>query len=452
MEKAAPRANLIEGNIAKTLTVFAIPYLLANLLQAMYGTADLIIIGQFSDVVSDTSAMSNASHIIHVITHIFTSFSMGGTVLIGQYLGAKQPENINRTIGTLLTLFTVIGVTVSILTVACAGLIVDVMNIPPEAAEAARTYIIICGAGFVFMTLYNTFSAILRGLGDSKSPLLFIAIACAINILGDLLLIGVFDMGVAGAAYATVFAQAVSVVFAAWQLRRKHAAFDFKRASFGIDREKVRRLLRIGIPIAIETTLVNISFLFIAALINRYGVIASAAIGVNERIGSLTRLPASAFSAAITAMVAQNMGAGLIERAKRTMWTGIFIAFGMCSVFFIIMQLFPEALIRLYVKDAEVIEAGVLYLRTFSADTLLVCFTFGMAGFFSGCGKTMFTLYRNMTSTFLVRVPLAYLFCLAPVADMLKIGLAAPLASLASIIICLLYFRFGNYKNATVLQ
>ncbi|OGO11730.1 MAG: hypothetical protein A2029_05775 [Chloroflexi bacterium RBG_19FT_COMBO_47_9] len=441
---------LTKGSIWRTLLNFTIPYLLACVLQTMDGTIDLIIVGQFSPLVSDLSAVSNGSHIIHVITNVISGFTMGSTVLIGQYVGAGRHESVSRAIGTTLTLFFCIGTISSIVIIASSSLIIRTMNIPTEAMAATSDYIIICGCGLVFFTAYNTFSAILRGLGDSKSPLVFIAIGCAIHIAGDILLIGVFGLGVRGAAYTTVSAQGLSVLFAFYRLKYRHNAFDFKLRSFRPNRSDARKITRVGMPIATEYALVNASFVFISAMINSFGVVASAAIGVCEKIGALARVPASAFSASVAAMVAQNMGAGLLVRSRRTLWTSIGMSLALSFVFFAVVHFIPIPILRIYTDNGDVIAAAVEYMRSFNFDTLLVCGTFCMAGFFAGCNKSLFTLIRNMASTFLVRVPLAYIFCHASEINLFKIGLAAPIASAASIIICLLYYKFGRWSEQTL--
>ena len=441
------KANLIDGPVYRTLFRFTLPYLLSQVLQAMYGTADLMIVGQFSSAVSDLSAVSNGSHIIHVITNVMASFSIGSTVLIGQYLGSGQPERVSRAIGVSLSLSSLIALVFSLVTVCFSGLIVRLMNIPPEAVEATTQYLIICGSGILFISAYNTFSAVLRGLGDSTGPLVFIAIACGLNIALDLLFIGVLGLGVSGAAYATVTAQGVSVLFAGYRLKKKHRVFDGKPRSFRLHRDDAGKLIRLGTPIAAEALLVNMSFMFIGAMVNQFGVVASAAIGVFEKIGALTRLPASAFSASVAAMVSQNMGAGRVGRAKKTLWAGIVLSLSMCLVFFAMLKISPRLFILLYTDDPAVLSDSVQYMRSFSYDALLVCFTFCMAGFFSGCGKTVFTLVRNMTSTILVRVPMAYLFCHIATQRLFHVGLSAALASMASILICLVYLRFGKWQN-----
>lgn len=444
------RPSLTEGNLFFSLISFTIPFLLANILQVFYGTADLIIVGQFSHHTSDLAAISNASQIIHVITQFITGFTSGGMVLIGQQLGARQYDEIQKTIGTIFTAFTVLGTGIAIFTMAFSPWILQIMHVPPESVFAAHTYMIICGCGLILTTEYNIFSAILRGLGDSKSPLVFISIACVINVIGDIILIAGFHMGPAGAAYATVTAQGISVLFAAHKLKKIYRPDVLAVRNLRIHFSILQQLIRLGLPIASEGLLVNISFMFINSMINAQGLIQSSAIGVVEKVGSFVRLPASSFSAAISAMVAQNIGAENVPRAKKTLYAGISVSLFLSVFTFSAMRFAPGFIMRLYTPDSDVIRSGIEYMHSFSYDTLLVCGTFCMAGFFSGCGKSLFTLIRNLISTLLVRVPLAYYFCYVVPFSMFNIGLAAPVASMVSILIGLVYLKIGDFSRKTI--
>lgn len=439
--------HLTEGNLFRSLVSFTIPFLLANILQVCYGTADLIIVGQFSHHTSDLAAISNASQIIHIITQFITGFASGGMVLIGQQLGARQYDEIQKTIGTVFTAFTILGAGIALFTVVFSPWILQVMHVPAESVPAAHTYMIICGCGLILTTEYNIFSAILRGLGDSKSPLIFISIACTINVIGDIILIAGFHMGPAGAAYATVTAQGISVLFAAHKLKKIYRPDVLAVRNLRIHFSILPQLIRLGLPIASEGLLVNVSFMFINSMINAQGLIQSSAIGVVEKVGAFVRLPASSFSAAISAMVAQNIGADNVPRAKQTLYTGIASSLCLSLFTFSAMRFAPGFIMRLYTPDPDVIRAGMEYMHFFSYDTLLVCGTFCMAGFFSGCGKSLFTLMRNLISTMLIRVPLAYYFCHMTPFSMLYIGLAAPIASLVSILIGLVYLKIGTFSR-----
>ena len=442
------RPQLTEGSLVRSLVRFTIPFLLANVLQVFYGTADLLIVGQFSSRSSALAALPNASQIIHVITFFITGFASGGMVLIGQQLGAQRYEEIRKSIWTILSSFAILGAGLSILTVVLSPWILRVMNVPEESMAAAHDYMVICGGGLILATGYNVFSAILRGLGDSKSPLIFIAIACGINVFGDLLLVAEFGLGPAGAAYATVAAQGISVLFAAWQLQKVYRSDLFVWKTLRIDFSILRSLIKLGLPVAAEGLLGNVSFMFINAMINRHGLVASSAIGVIEKVGSIVRLPASSVSMSVSAMVAQNIGADNVPRAKKTLYCGILSALCLSLFTFAAMRFAPDMIMQLYTPDMEIIAAGREYMRSFSYDTLFVCGTFCMAGFFSGCGKSLFTLARNLISTLLIRVPLAYYFCHITPFSMFQVGLAAPIASVASILIGLIYLKSGTFPRS----
>lgn len=440
------QGSLTEGNVVSTMLTFAVPFLLANLLQACYGAADLLIIGQFSDA-ANLSAVSTGSQIMQMVISIVSGLTTGGTVLIGRYTGAKEHKEVSETIGTMFTLFGIFAAVMTAAVILLMDPIVSVMQTPQEAYSATKQYVLICICGTLFIFGYNAISAILRGMGDSKNPLIFIAIACVLNIACDLILVGPFQMGAAGAAFATAGSQGVSMIIAILYLRRKKFIFDFKLKSFRIHRAKAKNLIKIGLPISLQESLVMLSFLFIIAIVNSMGVVASAAIGITQKIDTFTLLPPSAFSAAIAAMAAQNMGAGLPDRAKKCMHTGIWFSLAFGVLFFALMQLAPQAAMRVFTQDSGVILAGAGYLRSFSFDCILVCFVFCMNGFFNGCGHTTFTMFNNLLPTFLVRIPAAYLLSRIAGATLFEIGFAAPLASVVSVVFGFIYLKSGRWKQ-----
>lgn len=329
--------------------------------------------------------------------------------------------------------------------------IVALMQVPAAAAAPARQYLFICACGLVFITGYNMVSGVLRGLGDSKRPMYFVLVACIINIVGDLLLVGVFGLGAAGAALATVAAQGVSLALALAVLRRRDFPFDFKRRSFRIQGDKAARILRLGLPVAVQNVLVTLSFLIITAIVNHMDVLAqSAAVGLVERITGFIMLFPIAFQSAISAMTAQNMGAGRPDRARQGLKYGILFCLVADIAMFVLVQLVPGLAMRLFTPDAEVIYHGVLYLRTYSIDCILVTFVFTLNGFYSGCGRTGFTLFNSLASTFLVRVPAVFFISLLPGVTLLHIGVAAPAASAIQVLLQLLYFRTGRWNHSVL--
>lgn len=438
-------ASLTKGNIYTTMIKFAIPFLFANLLQALYGAADLLIVGWFSDS-AGLSAVATGSQILQTLTCTIVGLATGGTVLIGRFLGMGREEDVKRTIGTMFTLFSVLAAFTALLLVF-ARPVVALMQAPPEAFDQTVQYTFLCGCGVFFIFGYNAISAVLRGMGDSKNPLLFVAIACVCNILGDLILVGWLRLGAPGAAIATTGSQGISMVLAVIFLKKRGFVFDFQLKSFGIRRDKAAALLKLGLPIALQESLVMLSFLFITAVVNKMGVAASAAIGVTEKINLFTLLPPTAFSSAIAAMVAQNMGAGEPGRSRRCLRIGILFSLVFGVACFVWLQLSPQSAMKIFTTDQAVVAAGSQYLRAFSLDCVLVCFMFCLNGFFNGCGHAAFSMANNLLSTFLIRVPVAWLFSRISWATLFEIGLAAPFASAVSIVIAFVYLRTGKWKK-----
>lgn len=425
--------SLTEGNVRRALSRFAIPFLGASLLQFLYGAVDLIVVGQFADQ-AGIAAVSTGSQVMQAVTNFIIGLSTGGTVLVGQYLGARRGEDVNRAIGTLFSLFALIAVVLAAAFALSTNAIVALMQVPAAAVAPARQYLFICACGLVFITGYNMVSGVLRGLGDSKRPMYFVLVACIINIVGDLLLVGVFGLALALAV-----------------LRRRDFPFDFKRRSFRIQGDKAARILRLGLPVAVQNVLVTLSFLIITAIVNHMDVLAqSAAVGLVERITGFIMLFPIAFQSAISAMTAQNMGAGRPDRARQGLKYGILFCLAADIAMFVLVQLVPGLAMRLFTPDAEVIYHGVLYLRTYSIDCILVTFVFTLNGFYSGCGRTGFTLFNSLASTFLVRVPAVFFISLLPGVTLLHIGVAAPAASAIQVLLQLLYFRTGRWNHSVL--
>lgn len=439
--------SLTEGNIPLLLTRFAIPYMAANLLQALYGAADMIIVGQFTDA-AGLSAVSIGSQFIFMINSIVIGLSMGGTIMIGRYFGAGEEHEIDETIGSMLSLFVILSIVITVPLLVFIDPIVRLLGTPEDAFAATKGYIFINAAGIATMFAYNALAAIFRGFGDSTSPLIFVAIACVCNIFGDLLLVGAFGWGASGAALATVASQGLSAVLAVIYARRASYHFDFKLRSMRINRQKLVSLLRIGLPMAVQFSLTGISFIFIMATVSAMaGMAGSAAIGITSKINGFTMLPPVSFSAAIAAMVAQNMGAGRPRRARDTMRSGLLISLGFGAATFIGLFFFPRAVIRIFTPDRELISSTALYLRSFSLDCILVCFVFCMNGFFNGCGRTTFTMFNNIFSAFAIRVPATWILSGIPGASLFSVGFAAPIASLQTILVSWWFLQSGRWKS-----
>ncbi len=441
--------SLTEGHVHSTMLRFALPFLLANLLQALYGAADLLIVGQFSTP-AQLSAVATGSQVLQTVTSLVSGLTTGGTILLGQYIGMSSERDVKQTVSTMMSLFAIVALGLMAILFAATIPLVSLLQTPEAAVPYTRAYVYICSGGVFFIFGYNAISAMLRGMGDSKRPLYFIAIACVCNIVGDLVLVGVFHMGAAGAAIATVASQGISMLLAIVYLIRKKFLFDFKPKSFRLYREKVSTLLRLGLPVSFQDTLVNISFLFITAIVNHMGVIASAALGVVGKINTFTMLPPTAFSAALAAMVAQNMGAGKQNRAKQCMKHAILLSLCFGVACFVLVQLWPAFFARIFTSDAAVIAGSTEYLRSFSFDFILVCFMFCLNGFFNGCGRTVFSMANNLSSTFFIRVPIAFIVSRVASESLFAIGFAAPLASLFSIVVAFLYLRTGRWQHSAL--
>lgn len=445
------KLTLTEGRVSTTVLKFAIPFLLASLLQALYGAADLLIVGQFADT-AGVAAVATGSQVMQTITGVILGLRTGGTVLIGQYLGARKDKEVAKTIGAMISIFTILSIVLTIIMVSFSGQITSLMHTPTEAVEFTKQYILICSAGIPFIVGYNVVSGILRGLGNSKVPLYFVAVACVINIVVDILLVGMFKMGAAGAAIATISAQGISLISACIYISKSKFAVRFKRKYIVIKSDKTSNILKLGLPIAMQDGLINISFLLITVIINNMGLIASAAVGVVEKIIIFAMLIPSAFGAAIAVMTAQNMGAGQIERAKKSLYVGI----GFSLIFGILFCLYSQwsgtTLTAMFSKDAEVISAAALYLRSYSIDCILVAFIFCMNSFFSGCGHSMFPMIHSCIATFLVRIPGSYILSKIQEVSLYEIGFAAPVATLVSLIMCMIYFYLGKWKKNKIVN
>lgn len=429
---------------------FALPFLVANFLQLLYGAVDLLVVGQFCDKAA-VSAVSTGSQVMKTITGVITGLATGTTVLVGQYIGAKKQGDASKTVGATVCLFAVVAVALTAVMLLFTRQVATVMQAPQEAFVQTTEYIFICSAGIVFIVGYNAVSSILRGMGDSKSPMVFVIVATVVNIGLDLLFVAVFDMKAAGAAYATVIAQACSFVFALIYIKAKGLGLSIHKNDVRFDRQKTKGILRFGAPVALQEALVNISFLIITAILNSKGLVESAAVGVVEKVICFAMLPPIALSMAISAMTAQNIGAGRPDRAKKCMLYGILFTAAIEAVVVLFCELGGgRILLSIFSNDAEVVEAGFVYLKSYVFDCLLVCVIFCMNGFFNGCGKTVFTMGHSLIATFAVRVPFAWAMSVLPSAGLFEIGLAAPVASVVSIIICLVYMKTDRWKNYNI--
>ncbi len=448
------RQDLTRGSVTKQLMKFAIPFLLSNLLQALYSVADMIIVGRFSGDKGTICiiGVNIGSQINILVTGAALGLAVGGTVLIAQYGGAHKFDEQRKTIGTLMTLYMLVAVAFTIIMLLFGKVLLDILGTPQIAYKEAENYYIICMSGLIFMFAYNVISAILRGMGDSKRPLYFVLIAAIANVIGDLILVGPFKMGAAGAAFATVGAQALSVILSIIYLAKNKFFADYHVSDFKIDKEKAKTILKIGLPNSVQQVVISFSFLTLTALVNSLpnADIASACQGIGGKVNSFAILPALAMSSAVSSMAGQNIGAGEIERAKKTMLNGMVIAFCISAIVFVIVQIFPDFIIGLFDKNTEVIDTGRTYLRFIAIDYLLVPFVFCMNGLAIGAGYTNFALFNACFSSILVRVPLAYFIVKVSTLGFNGVGLATGLASVASLIVAIIFITSGKWKNPKI--
>ena len=425
------------------------PVLGALILQAAYGAVDLLVVGRFGST-SGLSAVSTGSQILNLVTFVVTQLAMGITVLIARYLGEKRTDQIAPVLGGSVIVFTLISAGLCIILVCFARPISVLTQAPEESLELTVSYVRICGGGIFFIVAYNLLSAIFRGLGDSKSPLLFVLVACIVNIIGDLLLVAVFHMDAAGAALATVFAQAVSVVCAVVILLRKNLPFSIQRKDIRFN-SQCRKFLAIGLPLALQEFLTQLSFLALCAFVNRLGLEASSGYGVASKIVNFAMLVPSALMQSMASFVSQNVGAGKMKRARQSMFTGIGVGVGVGCIVFALVMLKGDMLAGFFSTDAAVIQKGFDYLKGFAPETIVTAVLFSMVGYFNGNQKTFWVMLQGLVQTLLVRLPMAYFMSIQPDASLTEIGLAAPVSTTVGILLNVGFYiymsRCENKKN-----
>ena len=414
------------------------PILGALILQAMYGAVDVMMVGWFGST-EELSGVSTGSSIINLITFVLTGLAMGITVIIGRCLGEKNEERIGSVIGNAIAFFALIGVILTVLIVFFARQIAILMRSPMEAVEETANYVRICGAGLLFIIAYNVISCIFRGLGNSRLPLIFVLIACITNIIGDYVLIAVFNMDESGAALATVAAQAVSVILSLIILRREKLPFSLKLSDIRLSGQ-IRDLLKVGTPVALQELLTQISFLALVAFINRIGLDASSGYGVANKIVSFVMLIPSAIMQSMSSFVAQNVGAGREERARKAMFTGMVIGMAIGMIVFYFTFFHGDLVSDVFSRDSHVITRSAEYLRGFAFEAVVTSILFSFIGYYNGHQKTVFVMIQGLLQTLLVRLPVAYLMSSEPDPSLTRIGMAAPLATIFGILINLIYF------------
>lgn len=422
-----------------------IPVLGALILQAAYGAVDLLVVGRFGST-SGLSAVSTGSQVLNLVTFVVIQTAMGITVLIARYLGEKKEEQIGSVIGGAAVVFTIISIGLFVIMVCFARQISVIMQAPTEAVDLTSSYVRICGGGIFFIVAYNLLSAIFRGLGDSRSPLLFVLVACIVNIFGDLILVAGLHMDAAGAAIATVLAQALSVVFAVILLVKKQLPFEIKKKDFRLN-PQCRRFLGIGLPLALQEFLTQVSFLALCAFVNRLGLEASSGYGVACKIVNFAMLVPSALMQSMASFVSQNVGAGKTKRAKQSMFTGIGVGLAVGCLVFVLVMFKGDVLSGCFSTDAAVIRNAYDYLKGFALETIVTAVLFSMVGYFNGNNKTIWVMAQGMVQTLLVRLPLAYFMSIQPDTNLTKIGLAAPVSTIVGILLNVSFYLYLSKKE-----
>ncbi len=441
----ASSADFTEGRITGKLVRFMLPILGALVLQAAYGAVDVLMVGWFGTT-EGLSGVSTGSSIINLVTFVITGLATGVTVLLGNYIGSRNTERAGRMIGAAITFFLVAGVVLTVLLLVFAKPLALLMKAPPEAVGNTVSYVRICGAGILFIIAYNLISCILRGIGNSRLPLTFVAIACVANIIGDYILIAVFHMDERGAAIATVAAQALSVVLSLIILRKEKLPFTIRRKDMRLSRE-LWSFIRIGSPIALQELMTQISFLALIAFVNNIGLEASGGYGVANKIVTFVMLIPSSIMQSLSSFIAQNVGAGKEDRARATMRTGMVLGALFGILMFSASFFFGEEISHIFATDEGVIIRSAEYLKGFAPEAVVTAVLFSFMGYFSGHGKTLFVMIQSMMQTFIVRLPVAYIMASQPDPSLTMIGTAAPLATVFGILINAVYYMYSTRRS-----
>ena len=439
-------SDFTEGRITGKLIKFMIPILGSLVLQAAYGAVDVLMVGWFGTT-EGLSGVSTGSSIINLVTFVITGLATGITVLLGTFIGSKNTERAGKTIGSAILFFLIAGVILTFVLIAFAEPIARLMKAPEEALANTVAYVRICGGGIIFIIAYNLISCILRGIGNSKLPLIFVSIACVANIIGDYTLIAIFHMDERGAAAATVGAQVISVILSLIILRKQKLPFTIRKSDIRFSKEMFS-FLRIGSPIALQELMTQISFLALIAFINNIGLEASSGYGVANKITTFVMLIPSSLMQSLSSFIAQNVGAGREDRARRTMYTGMVIGITVGVVMFLLAYFNGTGLSHIFATNEGVIARSAEYLRGFAPEAIVTSILFSFMGYFSGHGMTLFVMAQSMLQTFLVRLPVAYIMSIQPDPSLTMIGTAAPLATVFGILINLGYYFYLRRKKS----
>lgn len=440
------KSNLTEGSILKTLLLFALPFLIANILQSMYGAIDLFVVGRYCSAES-VAAVSTGTQVTQIVTSLITGLTLGSTIIIGNYMGRKDYERVKNTIGTTLTIFSIFAFILTVLMLIFEKPLLTILNTPEQSFKLTMEYVAICALGNIFICGYNAISAVLRGYGDSVRPMVFVGIACVINIVLDFIFVKYCGLNVSGTAFATVISQAVSMIIAIIYLKRKNFIFDFKISSFRPVKGIVRELSIVGIPISLQELMVRISFLYLMTVMNSCGVYAAAVVGISSKFDVFAMLSATSIANALTAFTAQNIGAGKPERARKALWYGMSFALFVAIFFWAWAQTNTKSMIGVFNKDVNIIAAGIPFFRSCSYDYIMVTIVFCLNGYLNGKKKTLWTMISCSGGALILRIPMVYIFGKFFADNLAMLGMIAPIVSAIMAGYTLIYVIYEGIKT-----
>ena len=438
--------NLTSGSVFKNIIYFSLPYLLSYFLQTLYGMADLFIMGQFGEV-ADITSVSIGSQVMHMLTVMIVGLAMGATVTIGRNVGAKKSKEAANAVGNTATLFMLVSVVITVILLAAVKPIVNVMSTPKEAVPGTAAYLTVCFIGIPFITAYNIISSVFRGMGDSKSPMYFIAAACAANIALDYLFMGAFKMGPVGAALGTTLSQTISVIIALAAILKKDMGIHLCKKDFKPVKKIMGQILKIGVPVALQDGFIQIAFIVITIIANKRGLNDAAAVGIVEKVIGILFLVPSSMLSSVSALAAQNIGANKPDRAKLTLRYAAIITVAFGTAIAIATQFCSEQIVGIFKGDGEVMRLGGQYLRSYVWDCIFAGIHFCFSGYFCAMEKSGISFLHNTLSMLLVRVPGAYILSNRFADTLFPMGLAAPLGSLLSVLICLIAYAVINRER-----
>lgn len=435
------RKDLTQGSIWGNITTFLLPYILAYFLQILYGLADLFVIGRYCDVDS-TTAVSNGAQVMYFVTCVVIGLAMGTTVNTAHAIGAKDYRRASRVIGNTATLFLSLSVLLACVLLCSRHAIVDLVDTPAEAMDGTKSYLTVCFIGIPFIMAYNVIASIFRGLGDSKSPMYFVAVACVMNIILDFIFIGYMGLGPLGAALGTTLSQMFSVVVSLFAIRRHREVFDVHRGDFRPHRPTIKNILNIGFPIAMQDGFIQLGFLAIMVIANGRGVYDAGAVGIVEKFIGLVFIVPSAMLSTVSAVCSQNYGAGKIDRVFQTLKCALAIIGAYALLMIVVWEMYPEVAVGIFTDDAMVVQKGAAYLQGYIYDCLFAGIHFCFSGLFTACGYSIVSFAHNFISVAIVRIPLAYLASEMYPDTLYPMGFTTWLGSLCSVIICVVVYRW----------